>query len=183
MNDLLSEMSADTAPDEDASNKLAAACTQLEVAEQAVNDCEALLKKAKKAYALLAENEVPDLMKELNVRDQTLGSGRKLELKTAYYMSLTGQYKEPAIKWLREINHETMIGNDLVIAVPKGKDNEVAQVMAAAEELGMSVKRTEVVHTGSFKALVKKRLEEGEEVPLETLGIHVADTAVLKKGK
>lgn len=187
MNDLMADMVADAAPETgsvDTTSRLAAAAHNLSRAMAEADRTKKISNEAAIALYKLRTADLPDLMKELRCTAWQLDSGETMTLSEDVTVSLTGKYREPALAWLRETpGGEAMIANELVINIPKGKGNEVAQIEDVASKLGFDVKRTEAVHSGSFKAFVNALRKVGTVVPIDDIGVKVEETVSLKKGK
>jgi len=178
--DLMSEMAADTAPTEDVVNRVGRLATQAENVMVAIEAKTKELGVLRKEYEQLTENDIPTALADAKQTGMTLESGRTVELDEKMYISLTGKYKVPALKWLRKGGHEALISNELIVNIPKGKDNVAGDAMAKIEKLGLEAARVESVHTGSFKALIRTLMKEGKAVPFEKLGIHLRTVAKFK---
>ena len=48
---------------------------------------------------------------------------------------------------------------------------------------GFEVMQKQEVHSGTLKAFVKERIENGEEVPTDLFGVFTGERATIKKGK
>jgi len=70
----------DVAPSSNSIGAVADMAQQMFDLEKEINDLSELLKQKKQNLTKLAEQDLPDLMQELNVKDFTLNNGAKVEV-------------------------------------------------------------------------------------------------------
>ena len=178
MNQLMAEMQADGAkgPSKTDLKKVTT------LAKHALKLEAQIEKKAEEVATLekqlrhITDVEIPASMEEIGVKDFGLQTGHRVEVEQKIRAGLTGKYKEPAMKWLRKAGHRAMITNTLTVEIPKGKDAKARGVAAELKKQGFPARRSTDIHTGAFKALIKRELEAGKSVPLEEIGIHLWTT-------
>jgi hypothetical protein len=99
-------------------------------------------------------------------------------------VSLSEGKKVVAINWLRTIGKESLIRSTITVDVPKGTSPKLVEKLKAViskTQLPMVV--GEDVNTGSFKALLKEKLEEGAKIDLQSLGAYEYTRAKIEQPK
>lgn len=166
------------APEGDLLKRITELATRLAEIEA---DQAALVEQAK---ALLAEHEaiaggfrnegtLVAALNEAGMQNFTLTNGTIVEVKEVLQMpsvAVKSKYREPVLNWL-DANHPDVIKR--VIAIPLAKDTknleEIRRVLAEQLKVVFSEDRT--VNPQTLGALIRELLEDGAEVPMETLGV------------
>lgn len=91
--------------------------------------------------------------------------------------------KIQALAWLRDNQGNPIIKNQLVIDLPKGKDNVVARITALCDELELLWVRSEAVNPMTLKSFLKEKLKAGVNIPVEIFKLVTGNKAILKRGK
>lgn len=161
---------------------------QLETAEREADDLEEQLKAKKKWVQQLAENDIPELMQSIGVKDLTTLNGLKVELKEdvrASFFTKNPEKRGPAFEWLHEHGHDGLIKN--VVSAQFGKDQaEVAEAFVAyckAFDRPVDVAQKQDIHHQTLLAFLREQLEMGTGVPLEKFGAIVQKFARIKRPK
>ncbi len=140
--------------------------------EAAADLATAELKRINVALAEVVERELPDLMLEAGMEEFTTTAGHKVAIVRGLTAGLTGKYRAPALAWLRETGNDAIISRDVGTSFGKGEDEAADRAVSILRDAGIDVTDVENVNTSTFKALVKEMLGDGEDVPLEDLGVH-----------
>jgi len=161
----------DMVPGDNAVRNLAALAKLQVEHEESVARLGAELKAAKKVLASISQKELPEAMAATGMKEFTLDDGTKITVKAGMNVSLTGKYKLPAIDWLKAVGSDAIIESMVVIDCANVAD---AKTLAyeLTEELGREAGVSESINTARFKAVVRERLADGENVPIEDLGVH-----------
>lgn len=149
-------------------------------------EVEALEERAKvkrAAHEEVATRLLPDALAEAGVAALTLKDGSKIEVKPNYYCSLTGKYHDPAIQWLRKKGLDDLITQTVGAVFGKGEDKAAERVRKLLAKANVPFKTEEKVNSGSFKALVRELIENGEQVPHTDLGVTIIDMAKITPPK
>lgn len=170
---------ASTATGQAVSLDRVAALAQRQLALEAeVENLSEQLKRAQERLELVRTEDLPGAMDAAGISAFELGGGVKVKLVTEYFCSLAGQYREPAVAWLREQELDDLITNDVVASFGKGDEKRAqAAYKALSKRKGAMTKLVENVNTSSFKAVVREMLENGAYVPVDELGVTVRDAA------
>lgn len=135
--------------------------------------------------------ELPEALAAAGLSKVALSTGEQVEVKTEYYASLGGKYREPALAWLREQGFDDLLQIELTVSFGKGQGAAQKKVLQFLEKLAKDKKlkadltwnSQETVNTGSFKAIVREQLENGVTVPVEELGVTVQDATKITTPK
>jgi hypothetical protein len=76
-----------------------------------------------------------------------------------------------AIRWLEENGAVNLIKTDLVVSFDKSQHNVALDTQQMLIERGLPASITSGVHPMSLQAFVKEALKNGDEIPLELLGL------------
>ncbi len=148
--------------------------------EADVVEAEEGLKTKKKALAAIAEHELPDLMAELGFTDFTTKDGLRVTVKDVLNAATTGKYKAAIFAWLHATDNDSLITHEVVAKFGRGEAKAAESAQRAAWDLGGDVALTDKVNPQTFKALVRQLLADGEEVPVDEIGVSIATRSTIK---
>lgn len=157
------------------------------LAEEEVAKAENALATAKKKLARLNEYVIPDVMEEMGISEYKTNDGLTIKLKQAIRASIAEVNRADAFGWMTDHDHEAMIKTSIVIEKPALLDDfENADELKEALQLVMdSLPSTEnkSIHSSTLSAFVRDKLEDGEEIPLDTFSVFRQVTSVIKTSK
>lgn len=181
--DLLEQMKRDAGegPSDDKIAGISRLAAEYLTAEGEVDRLEKQLKAAKSRFDNIRDKLLPEAMDNAQTKGFTLHDGRKLTLGEEMTCSVPEKRKQEILKKLRDDGRGDLISNVLSVEIDKGKDNMAGDLEAQARELGFEPERKESVNTGTLKALLKKLVEDGEEVDLGFYGAHLVRRAKIKQ--
>jgi hypothetical protein len=137
---------------------------------------EAALKAAKADLTNLTHKLIPDAMAAAGTSDFTTNNGVKVAIKEILSGTLP---KEPttraeALKWLDENEGRSIIKGTLTAEFERGEGNLEKRNRAAEalSSLQVDFVEQESVHPQTLAAFARERIKNGEEVPLELLGLY-----------
>lgn len=151
--------------------------------DKEIAEAELATKKLASERRRISEDILPDLFDSVGMTELKTRTGLPLKKKKLLHTSIAGAKKPTAIKWLDDNGHGGIVKRQVVInfnrdnALP-GENGTASKVQKLLNLIGRGWKdhKTELdVNGASVKALIKKLLEGGEEVPKETFGVHQAD--------
>lgn len=143
----------------------------------------ATLAAAQKDQSRIELEDLPDLMKELRLKEITLEDGSKVLLTEEVQCSITAANREAAHEWLRENGYGGLIKTDLTLEFGKGEEQEAFKLLADIRQLtNRPVEVGEGVHHSTLKSFVKERREAGTTLPA-VFSIHPFAKATLKAPK
>lgn len=166
-------------PEVDDLKKLSKLAADQVAAEAEVIKCEEELRKAKDALRQINEIQLPEVMDRLKLEQFKTVDGLEIEVSEKIRANIAKKNQVRAFAWLRDHGHDAIIKRVVQLQFGKGED-------AQADALLDLLKREEVlaelggvpnlsdnssVHAGTLSSLVKSLLEDGEDVPLDILGV------------
>lgn len=151
------------------------------------NELESIEEYSKKLRAELHDITAVKLVDALNAAGTTEFKTKQAKVTVKDFIS-GSLPKEPearnaALRWIESVGAQDMIKNHLEADFDKKQDNLVAQVEGLLESLGIEFHRQRDVHHSTLKSFANERMKNGEEIPLEQLGLFAgrkADIKVLK---
>lgn len=142
-------------------------------AEAKVKRIEAELSAAQKVLSDLAERQVPELMDSIGIEEFTTRTGLKISIKEVIRASIPKANEVRAFAWLRANGSGALIKRNIVASFGMGEDDQADHLLDIMQEEhieGVSDKQS--VHPSTLSSFVTKRLEAGEELPIELFGVH-----------
>lgn len=157
------------------------------MAEEEVAQAEKALATAKKKLARLSEYVIPDVMEEMGINEYKTNDGLTIKLKQAIRASISEVNRSDAFGWMTDHDHEAMIKTSIVIEKPALLDDfENADELKEALQLVMDnlpSSENKSIHSSTLSAFVRDKLEDGEEIPLDTFSVFRQVTSVIKTSK
>ena len=151
--------------------------------EEEVQLLQLAVKKAKTELLKLTDEDLPNLILELGVRDFTLADGSKVELRTTYGAHIKVDNREEAFAWLKKAGHDDIIKNVASCQFGRGEEAQAVDFVKLAESQGLPVLQKRDVHPSTLKAFVRERVEAGDEFPMDLFGAYVGQRATIKGAK
>ena len=156
--------------------RLAQLAEELFDAQQTAKKAEEALARAQAEVQRLEEQEIPALMDDLGMERFTTASGFSVSVEPSVHASISEANREAAIRWLEEHGEGGMVRRDLILGFNAEEEDQIARLRNEVEYPSKIVRN---VHPSTLRAWVRRRLEEGEEVP-NTISTHVVRKAVIK---
>ena len=166
--------------------------------EREIEDLEKLLKEKKQNLTKLAEQDLPDLMQELNMKDFTLNNGAKVEIQDIASGSIPSATaimrakpedrpelelrQQQCFDWLRSNNAGDLIKSNVEVQFSKGEDEACNEFTKELRERNLFYRRAVGVHHGRLNSFIKEQLAEGKDVPHDLFKIYVGRKAKLTGG-
>jgi hypothetical protein len=162
--------------------RLATLAAELFDSEATTARLEEDLKAAKKRTKTLAENEIPEVMDAAGVEDITTKAG--LVVKVDNNAVRGGDCKNPkGLEWLRDVGEAGCIKTGVFIPFATGEDSDADAFVERMAGEGIAAVKSASVNHMTLKALIKRKLEEGDDVPLKDVGIDSFRKASVKAKK
>ena len=141
-------------------------------AAKEVEKAESTLKSAKEHHRWIAEELLPNAMREAEMTAFTLDNGFKISINDEVSASITGPKRNEAVAWLREHGFGGLVKTEVTALFPR---EEAEQALEFATELSERygedrIELLENVHPSTLKAWLKEQLAAGTNVPLDTFG-------------
>ena len=166
--------------------------------EKEIEALEKLLKEKKQNLTKLAEQDLPDLMQELNMKDFTLNNGAKVEIQDIASGSIPSATaimrakpedrpelelrQQQCFDWLRGNNAGDLIKSNVEVQFSKGEDEACNEFTKELRERNLFYRRAVGVHHGRLNSFIKEQLADGKDVPHDLFKIYVGRKAKLTGG-
>lgn len=189
MNDFFDELESDAQGSDIESLNTDGLRTVAEIAravrqkEEELQNLELLAKKAKAELLKLTDEDLPNLILELGVREFTLEDGSKVELKTTYGAHIKVDNRDEAFAWLKKAGHDDIIKNVTSCQFGRGEDDRAVDFVKLAESQGLPVTQKRDVHPSTLKAFVRERVEAGDDFPMDLFSAYIGQRATIKGAK
>ena len=152
-------------------SSLAEQVVKLKNIEDQIKIAEENLKQLKKQEEALSGEVIPTMMTEMNISTMKLADGSAIEIKPVYGASIPVAKKEEAFKWLRDNGLGDLIKNEVTVSFGRNEDNKAAEYAVLAQGQGYQPTQKLKVEPMTLKALVRERLESGQEMPSDLFNV------------
>ncbi|MCK5018923.1 MAG: hypothetical protein KAS32_17810 [Candidatus Peribacteraceae bacterium] len=139
--------------------------------DKQIAQAELALKKLKRQRDDIAENELPELMVSVGMTKLETRSGYPIKLEEQLFTNISKDRKPPAIAWLDKHGHGGMVSRNVVIGFAKTEQAKVDALLRLIGKPWPNHKTVLDVNANSVKALVKRLLDNGEEIDKEIFGV------------
>ena len=157
--------------------------TKLQSLEDEIDEQEKKLKELKRNQELLSGEVIPTMMTEMNISTLKLADGSAVEVKPVYGASIPAAKKEDAFTWLRENGLGDLIKNEVTVAFGRNEDNKAQQYAVLAQGQGYEPVQKLKVEPMTLKALVRERLESGQEMPSDLFNVFAGNRTKITRSK
>lgn len=131
-----------------------------------------ILSDLQKLEASIEFEDMPELMKELDMKEFTLTDGTKIEVKDDLACGITQENRDPAHKWLRDNNFGGIIKTLVTQQYGPGELEKALKNAEAITELtGHPAAVAESIHAGTLKAFLKEQRAKGTKIPAKLFGL------------
>ena len=151
----------------DAAKTLSDKVLKLKDLEDEIANAEESINKLKEQARILSQVEIPIMMQEMHITKLKLKDGESVEVKPFYSASIVPEVQEQAFTWLRNNGLGDIIKNDITVTFGRGEDNKAASYAELARGNGFEPIQKIGVNPMTLKALVRERLESGQDVPAD----------------
>ena len=157
--------------------------TKLQSLEDEIEEQEKKLKELKRNQELLSGEVIPTMMTEMNISTLKLADGSAVEVKPVYGASIPVAKKEEAYTWLRENGLGDLIKNEITVAFGRNEDNKAMAYATLAQGQGYEPIQKLKVEPMTLKALVRERLESGQEMPSDLFNVFAGNRTKITRSK
>ena len=151
--------------------------------EDELEEKEKELKELKRHIELVSGEVIPTMMQEMNISTLKLADGSSVEVKPVYGASITTANKEAAYTWLRENGLGDLIKNEITVSFGRNEDNKAQQYAVLAKGQGFEPVQKLKVEPMTLKALVRERLESGQEMPSDLFNVFAGNRTKVTRSK
>lgn len=145
------------------------------------------LEKLQKQQTRLEMEDLPELMREVELTSFRMKDGREIELVDEVSCGITKENSQAAMKWLDDNKFGGLIKTLVKVAFNR-EDREAAvklasNVEATAKKKGLSIvpEVVETVHASTLKSFVKEELSKGHAIPFDLFSIHPYSKVKIRK--
>ena len=165
------------------SNKLSDQVVNLTNLEDELVNKEKELKELKRKVELVSGEIIPTMMQEMNISTLKLADGSSVEVKPVYGASIPIAKKEEAFKWLRDNGLGDLIKNEVTVAFGRNEDIKASDYASLAKGQGYEPVQKLKVEPMTLKALVRERLESGQEIPSDLFNLFTGNRTKITRKK
>ena len=141
------------------------------------------VKKLKKDIEVISGEVIPTMMQEMNISTLKLADGSSVEVKPVYGASITTANKEAAYTWLRENGLGDLIKNEITVSFGRNEDNKAQQYAVLAQGQGYEPVQKLKVEPMTLKALVRERIEAGQDMPADLFNVFAGNRTKITRNK
>ena len=139
------------------------------------------LKNSKKQFDYLSAEVIPTMMAEMGLSHLKLMDGSSVDVKPNYSANITIANRDAAFQWLRDNNLGDIIKNEISVSFGRNEDNKAADYASLASERGYQPTQKLKVEPMTLKALVRERIENGKDMPVELFNVFVGNKTTIKR--
>ena len=162
-------------------NKLADKIKEMQALQQQLEIQEEALKQKKKDIEHISGEVIPTMLSEMGLSFLKLQDGSSVEVKTNYSATITQANKEKAFNWLRENGLGDIIKNEISVSFGRNEDNKAADYANLAKSQGLDPMQKLKVEPMTRKALVRERIEAGNDMPTELFNVFIGNKTTIKR--
>jgi len=184
MNELTEQMEQDQTDVIDQTkdiNSLANQVKKLKALEDEIQDDEELIKKKKKNLEQISGEIIPTMLSEMGLSSLKLADGSSVDVKQNYSASISIANREKAYSWLRQNGLGDIIKNEITVSFGRGEDNKAADYANLALGQGYQPTQKLKVEPMTLKALVRERIEAGNDLPTDIFNVFVGSRTTIKR--
>ena len=142
---------------------------------------EELLKDKKRDIEKISGEIIPTLLSEMGLSSLKLADGSAVEVKPYYAANISVKNREAAYNWLRENGLGDIIKNDVTVSFGRNEDNKAAEYANLAKSQGFQPTQKLKVEPMTLKALVRERIENGKDMPMDIFNVFVGNRTKLTR--
>ena len=165
----------------DSAKSLSDKVIELKNLEDEIENAEESVSKLKEKAKTLSQFEIPKMMEEMHITKLKLKDGESVEIKKIYGASIPPQHQEAAFTWLRNNDLGDIIKNDITVTFGQGEDNKASEYATLAQGQGFEPVQKIGVHPQTLKAVVRERLESGQEMPSDIIKTYAGNSTKITR--
>ena len=142
---------------------------------------EELLKDKKRDIEKISGEIIPTLLSEMGLSSLKLADGSAVDVKPYYAANISSKNREAAYNWLRENGLGDIIKNEISVSFGQNEDNKAATYANLAKSQGFEPTQKLKVEPMTLKALVRERIENGKEMPMDIFNVFVGNRTKLTR--
>ena len=140
------------------------------------------LKNKKKEIERISGEVIPTMLSEMGLSSLKLADGSAVDVKPYYAANISIANREAAYSWLRSNGLGDIIKNDITVSFGRNEDNKAAEYANLARGQGFEPTQKLKVEPMTLKALVRERIENNKDMPMDTFNVFVGNrTKITRK--
>ena len=151
--------------------------------ESEIERDERLLKDKKAQADKISGEVIPEIMESMKLKTLKLVDGSAIEVKDVYSATIPVANRESAFKWLRDNDLGDLIKNEITVSFGRNEDNKASQYAILAQGQGYEPVQKLKVEPMTLKALVRERLESGQEMPSDLFNVFAGNRTKVTRSK
>jgi hypothetical protein len=156
---------------------------KLQNLEEQIGEREKELKDMKREAEKVSGEVIPTIMQEMNISSLKLADGSSVEVKPVYGASIPVAHREEAFKWLRDHGLGDLIKNEITVSFGRDEDNKAQQYAVLAQGQGYQPVQKLKVEPMTLKALVRERIESGQDMPTDLFNVFAGNRTKITRSK
>jgi len=184
MSELINEMEKDQTEVLDRTENIKSLADQvkkLRDLEDQVKAEEQALKDKEKEIERISGDVIPTLLSEMGLSSLKLADGSAVDVKPYYAANISVANREAAYGWLRSNGLGDIIKNDITVSFGRNEDNKAAEYANLAQSQGYQPTQKLKVEPMTLKALVRERIENGKDMPMDIFNVFVGNRTKLTR--
>ena len=149
--------------------------------EDQVKAEEQALKDKEKEIERISGEVIPTLLSEMGLSSLKLADGSAVDGKPYYSANISLKNRESAYSWLRQNGLGDIIKNEISVSFGRGEDNKAAEYANLAKGQGYQPTQKLKVEPMTLKALVRERIENGKDMPMDIFNVFVGNRTKLTR--
>ena len=162
-------------------DSLATQVKKLQGLENEIIEDEKNLKEKKKNLVHVSEEVIPTLLSEMGLVSLKLADGSAVDVKPYYHANISIKNQEAAYNWLRSNGLGDIIKNNITVSFGRNEDNKAADYANLARGQGFEPTQKLKVEPMTLKALVRERIENNKDMPMDIFNVFVGNRTKLTR--
>jgi hypothetical protein len=188
----------DVAPASNELGAIADLAQQMFDLEEEISAIELSLKQKKQDLNKLANQDLPDLMQELNIKDFSLNNGAKVKVEDVVSASVPSQSsiirakgddkaeleirQQQCFEWLRANGGAELIKSNVEVQFGRDEDALCNEFTQELKNRSLHYKRAIGVHPATINSFIKEKIDNGQNIPRDLFKIYEGRRAKIRKG-
>ena len=184
MSELINQMETDQTEVLDRTENIKSLADQvkkLRDLEDQVKAEEQALKDKEKEIERISGEVIPTLLSEMGLSSLKLADGSAVDVKPYYSANISIKNRESAYNWLRQNGLGDIIKIEISVSFGRGEDNKAAEYANLAKGQGFQPTQKLKVEPMTLKALVRERIENNLEMPMDIFNVFVGNRTKLTR--
>ena len=156
---------------------------KLQKLEDEIEEDEQRLKLKKQNADQISQIAIPEIMESLKMKTMKLADGSAIEVKEIYSATIPLDKREGAYNWLRKNDLGDLIKNEITVSFGRNEDNKASDYANLAKGQGYEPVQKLKVEPMTLKALVRERLESGQEMPSDLFNVFSGNRTKVTRSK